>query len=138
LKATDNCVLIDTSVWIEFFRSKSAKGGEVERLLMEDSVWTCGIVLFELLQGIKSEREKSLIIGILSELSHVEMSEHLWKIAAELSLSLKKKGKNLPFSDILISSIAIDNQLSIFTFDRHFEEIPGVKLYKPTLYATLS
>jgi len=44
--------------------------------------------------------------------------------------SLREKGLALPHSDIFIAAIAIEYNLSIFTLDEHFAQIPGVKLYK--------
>ncbi|MFN3740321.1 MAG: PIN domain-containing protein [Thermodesulfovibrionales bacterium] len=121
-------VLADTSVWIEFFKSDSEIGDQLEALLKGNSVWTCGITIFELLQGVKSDSEKKTILEILSALPYVEMSLKIWHKAAEISVSLKKKGLTLPLSDILIASIAIENNLSIFTLDKHFALVPGVRL----------
>lgn len=122
-------ILADTSVWVEFFRPASAKGKELERLLLDDAIWTCGIVLFELTQGVKTETERKHMLDIFSGLPYVEMSEPLWLKAGALSAALKRKGLTLPNSDIFIASLAIEHDLSVFTLDSHFEQIPGVKLY---------
>jgi len=125
-----NNVLADTSVWIEFFRPDTAAGKLLETLLSENSVVTCGTVLFELMQGVKSDKEKTVVMNALSGLSYLEMNEQLWQKSAELSSSLKKKGLTLPLSDIFIAAIAIEHDLSVFTLDRHFEQIPGILIYK--------
>ncbi len=123
-------ILADTSVWIDFFKACSAAGETLERLIVEHRIWTCGIVLFELIKGLKSEKEKIKVVDTLLGLEYVEMSSDLWKNAGEIAASLKKNGINLPMSDILIASIAIKHNLQIFTLDKHFEQIPGVKIYK--------
>ncbi|MDP3298454.1 MAG: PIN domain-containing protein [Thermodesulfovibrionia bacterium] len=123
-------VLADTSVWIEFFKPESPIGKKLESLIIKNSVWTCGIVLFELLQGVKLDAEKKQISEALSNLKYVEMSKSLWQKSAAISLSLKRKGITLPLSDIFIASIAIEYNLSVFTLDKHFEQIPDVKIYK--------
>jgi predicted nucleic acid-binding protein len=104
-------------------------GDHLERLLMENVVTTCGVVMFEVLQGIKSEGEKNKILGILASLPYVEMTIKLWQHAADLSILLKKNGVSLPFSDILIAAIASENDLSIYTLDNHFKQIPNLKLH---------
>jgi len=86
-------------------------------------------VLFELIQGVKSDKEKSVVMNALSGLPYLEMNEQLWQKSAELSSSLKKKGMTLPLSDIFIAAIAIEHTLSVFTLDKHFEQIPGVVIY---------
>jgi predicted nucleic acid-binding protein len=126
----DNSILVDTSVWIDFFKPHSEIGDRVEALIIENLVWICGIVLFELQQGVKSETEKSEILDTLSNLQYVEMTKPLWQSAADLSLSLKKRGLNLPLSDIFIAAIAIEHNLQLFTLDKHFNKIPDVRIYK--------
>ena len=121
---------MDTTIWIEFFRARSKIGDRLEILLTENAVWTCGVVLFEVLQGIKSEGEKNKILAVLASLPYVEMTNKLWRSAAELSILLKKNGVNLPLSDIFIAAIAVENDLSIYTLDNHFSQIPDLKLYK--------
>jgi tRNA(fMet)-specific endonuclease VapC len=123
-------ILADTSVWIEFFKTRSTTGDELEKLIKEQRAWTCGIVLFELIKGVKSEAEKTTILNTLLSLEYIEMSPLLWKNAGEIAASLKKQGKNLPMSDILIAALAIEYNLQIFTLDKHFEQIPGVRVYK--------
>jgi len=85
--------------------------------------------MFELLQGIKSEGEKNKILSILATLPYFEMTQKLWRSAAEVSLSLKKHGVSLPLSDIFIATIAVENDLSIYTLDNHFTQIPNLKLH---------
>lgn len=58
------------------------------------------------------------------------MSPLLWQKAGGISASLKKEGKNLPMSDILIAALAIEHKLQLFTLDKHFSQIPGVRMYK--------
>lgn len=130
MSGRDSGILADTSVWIEFFKSRSVIGDRLEALIIENSVWSCGVVMFELLQGVKSEAEKSVILDTLSNLSYVEMSPSLWQKSATLAASLKKKGITLPLTDIFISSIALEYNLSIFTLDKHFRQVPGLKIYK--------
>lgn len=65
----------------------------------------------------------------MKSLEYREMSEALWIKAGEISSTLRKSGKTLPLSDILIAAIAIKNNLSIFTIDKHFEEIKEVLMY---------
>ncbi|MBI5675240.1 MAG: PIN domain-containing protein [Nitrospirae bacterium] len=123
-------VLADTSVWIEFFKPESPVGEKLEALIIKNSVRICGIIMFELMQGVRSESEKLKISDALSNIRYLEMTKSLWQKSAELSASLKKRGLTLPLSDIFIASIAIEHNLSVFTLDKHFGQIPGVKIYK--------
>lgn len=126
----ENKIFVDTCIWVEFFRSKSSKTDFLGNLLINNAIWTSGIIAFELLQGVKSLAEKSKIKDALSGLNYVELSYDLWQKAAELSLTLKKKGVSIPLSDIIIAAIAIENGLQVLSYDKHFEQIPGLQLYK--------
>lgn len=130
MKNSNSGVLIDTSVWIEFFKKRSITGDAVVVLLNKGLVWVSGIVLFELVQGAKTEVEKTRIISQLTNLHYVEMSVGKWQRAGELAIMLKKNGLNLPVSDILLAVVAIENNLSVFTLDKHFESIPGIRIFK--------
>jgi predicted nucleic acid-binding protein len=66
--------LVDTTIWIEFFRGKSKIADHLEMLLMENAACTCGVVMFEVLQGIKSEGEKNKILSILASLPYTSPS----------------------------------------------------------------
>lgn len=125
-----NKVLVDTCIWIEFFKGGSDTGERLASLIVEDSVIMCGVVLFELLQGIKSDTEKITILNAISELPYIEMDKTIWERSAAISSSLRKNGVTVPISDILMASISLQYNLSIFTFDKHFESIPGVNLYR--------
>jgi predicted nucleic acid-binding protein len=70
-----------------------------------------------------------MIAGLFSNLDHVEMSQGPWASAGALSRSLKGRVLNLPLSDILLASIAINYDLPLFTLDGHFDSIPEVKRY---------
>jgi hypothetical protein len=123
-------VLADTSVWIEFFKQRSETGDKLSELIIKNTVWSCGIVIFEIVQGVKTEHEKARLLATLLALPYIEMTHSLWQRAGELSSSLKKKGLNLPVSDVFIAAICLEHNLPIFTLDKHFEHIPGVKIYK--------
>lgn len=129
MKNPDSGVLIDTSVWIEFFRKDSSAGDAVAELLNKDLVWVTGIVLFELVQGTKGEVEKAHIVSRLTSLRYVEMSVTVWQKAGELARLLKKNGLTLPVSDIILAALALEHNLQVFTLDKHFKSIPGIKLY---------
>jgi len=64
----------------------------------------------------------------LQALPHLEMTRELWISAGQLSATLRKSGHTLPFSDVIIATLAMNHTCSVLTVDRHFAEIPGLKL----------
>jgi predicted nucleic acid-binding protein len=125
-------LLLDTCAWVDYFKPRSSSLKQtVEELLLTEQVYVCGPVLYELSQGIKSEKEKALLTNAFTALMYVEMNEALWFKAGELSALVKKQGKTIPLSDVLIATLALEHGLTMLTVDKHFEQIPGLKLYTP-------
>lgn len=120
-------LLPDTCAWIDFFRGKQTPlATALEQSLLSGDVLTCGVVLLELLQGIKDSREEQLVHNALLALPHLEMTRDLWLKAGKLSSLLRKKGQILPLSDIIIATIAREHGCAVLTIDRHFETIEGL------------
>jgi predicted nucleic acid-binding protein len=125
-------IIADTSVWIEFFRDeKSLNSIHLQGLLRSGRVALTGMVLAEILQGVKGAREAAVVSKSLKSLFFVETSCENWKMAGELSASLRRKGVTIPLSDILIASVALNQDCEIFTADPHFDNIPKLRLHKP-------
>ncbi len=122
-------ILPDTCAWIDYFRpGVSSLGTLLEQTLSEDVVYVCGPVLYELVQGARSENEQVTLTSALGALPFLEMTEALWIKAGLCSAALRKTGKTIPFSDILIATLAIEHNLSVMTVDEHFHLISGLTI----------
>ncbi len=122
-------LLPDTCAWIEYFRPGSgALGQYLNKALSTEAMYVCGPVLYELVQGLRSEKERNLLTGAFGALPHLEMCEALWIKAGQLSASLRKARKTVPFSDILIATLALEHNLTVLTVDDHFRVIPGLSI----------
>lgn len=122
-------VIIDTSILINFLNGKDKDEDNVSKLIESNSAVTTGIIIAELLQGIKNLKEEHGIAGLINALPTIEMSTTLWIKAGNLSASLRKNGINLPLTDVAIATIAMEYKFSLFTNDKHFMHIPNLKLY---------
>jgi predicted nucleic acid-binding protein len=120
-------VLVDTSVWVSYFRGGSSVISEkVDRLLAGAEVCVPKIVLAELIQGAKSEREISTIEDFFDAFMILDQSQDTWMKAGKLSRKLKKRGKSIHLLDCYIAVIAQENACAILTLDDHFKEIQKV------------
>lgn len=118
--------LVDTSVWIGFFRGIPAIRGLLEKLVPKDEVFTAGPILYELLQGIRSPEEKNQVREALLSTNYLEMTSNDWAEAASLASTLRGKGMTLPMTDILIAHLGKTRNLEILSLDPHFDQIPGI------------
>src|SRR3972149_3088716 len=117
-------ILIDTSVWIKYFRDKSSGLSEkVDEILSKHEVYVPKIVIAELIQGSKSEREISVIEDFVDAFNIIDQREDTWIKAGRLSYDLKKKGKTVNLTDCYIAVIAEEYDCHIFSLDEHFKDI---------------
>lgn len=120
-------VLVDTSVWVSYFRGGSpAISDKVDGLISSADVCVPKIVLAELVQGAKSRKEVSTINDFLDAFTILDQGPETWLKAGRLSRELKERGKTIPLLDCYIAVIAQENTCAIFTLDDHFKEIQKV------------
>ena len=122
-------VLIDSSVWVDFFRGSDIVK-LVKELVIPNQARLCGLVISEVIQGIKNEKEREIVKEAFRGIPYMEMDRTCWEEAGDIALELRKRGKVVPFTDIFMATLAIHYGLQLFTFDKHFELIPGVSLFE--------
>ena len=117
-------ILIDTSVWIAYFRDRNARlSAEVDEILSNAEVVVPKIVLAELIQGAKTEREVAVLEDFLGAFTIIDQTKETWIKAGKLSYALKRKGKTVNLTDCYIAVIANENSCRLMTLDEHFREI---------------
>jgi hypothetical protein len=117
-------VLVDTSVWIKYFRDKSPNlSKRVDEILSKQEVYAPKIVIAELIQGSKSDREISTIEEFVDAFNIIDQKEDTWIRAGKLSFSLRKKGRTVNLTDCYIAVIAQEYDCQIFSLDEHFKDI---------------
>ena len=123
-------ILVDTSAWIEYFNKPDSKIGKtIEHILRNGKAVLAGIVLTEILQGAKIKTEFDAILESMLALPLLEASLMTYIEAGRLSFALRKKGITVPTTDLIIASLALDNNCLILTLDAHFQKIPGVIIH---------
>lgn len=120
-------ILVDTSVWIDFFRRKEPAYTNVVQLIDEDRIYCAGIILSELMQGANSEKELNVLKDFLHVYEFINETPETWIKSGELSFKLRKQGKETPLSDCLISVLSIEAKASIYTYDKHFKIIQTIE-----------
>jgi predicted nucleic acid-binding protein len=124
-------VLVDTSVWIEFFdRNNPSVRADLESLLRQGEVATAGLVLAELRRGCRSTPQVRVLLQAMEPLVFLEADRDCWLRAGELAAECSARGFQLGLADSLLAALAIRESASIFTLDRDFERIPRLQLFQ--------
>ncbi len=125
-------VLVDTSVWIEYLeRADQLVEGEIDDLLLTNQVVTAGLVLAELRQGCRTTIQVRSLREAMEPLMYLEVARDRWLRAGEIAADGAARGYKLEIADCLLATLAMREKCSIYTLDRDFERIPGLKLYRP-------
>ena len=95
-----------------------------------DQVAITDVVAAEVLQGAKTESDFQQLEDKLDALHFYHADEETWQRAARLSFTLKRIGLKTPLSDLLVAQVALDNDLTVYAADEHFDRVDGLKLHK--------
>lgn len=124
-----NKVMVDTSIWIEYFRNNADIVNIVDDLLDKNQLYITGPVIAELIQGIRTDKDLELLTRYIDAIPYQSCTIEDWKNAGMLSYKLRKEGKVIPLTDMLIAAVSIRFGMKVFTYDRHFDYIPDVELF---------
>jgi predicted nucleic acid-binding protein len=117
-------VLIDTSVWIDFFRRKeSPVSPKVREYLKLNQVCYAGPIVVELYQGAKTQREIEILDQLFDTISYIDITRDHYHHAGMISQEAARKGEIFSTIDVILAVLAHDGGLSIFSLDRHFHDI---------------
>lgn len=113
-------VVVDTSVWIDFFRGRGTREVEIlERCARAiRRVCVCGPVLQEVLQGLRDDREFRRTRLRLSKFTFLDATRETYSRAASLYRTMRKKGFTLGRFDAVIAGICLSHDLPLLTSDR--------------------
>ena len=123
-------VLVDTSIWIDYF-----KGGDgstdLGALIDENLVVTNDIILAELVPYLKIKKQVA-VIKLLQEINRYPMQIN-WDEIVEFQVRCLKAGANgVGIPDLIIAQNAKANNCKIYSLDKHFrllKQVIKVKLY---------
>jgi predicted nucleic acid-binding protein len=127
-------ILVDSSVWIDFFSNSPGPGGSELRRLIEQAepVALTGVIFTEILQGLT--RDPTPIERYLRMWEMLEPRGFTtYREAATIFRTARATGISLTTIDTLIASIALEHHATVFTVDKDFSRITRVSalsLYK--------
>jgi len=100
--------LVDSSAWIEYLRPQGSVRikARVRNLLEKEEAAVCGIVITEVLRGVKEDAAFEALRGIFFALPRLPLDEACIVRAAQWGRKLRRKGRTIPTTDLLIGAAA--------------------------------
>ena len=124
-------IIVDSSVWIDFFRGiESIETQKLESLLGAEPIAMGDLILSEVLQGFKSDRDFKQAKKLLSNFECFSMVGEKTAIkSAENYRLLRSQGITIRKTiDCLIATFCIENNHSLLFSDKDF--IPFANIFK--------
>ncbi len=125
-------MLVDTSVWIDFFNGhRSAHADRLAVAIAEsEAIALPGLVITEILVGLRSDAEADKILRLLDAFGagpEPTRADHV--AAARLYRLCRSKGVTIRSAiDCLIAQLCLRDGLALLTLDRDFS---GIASYAP-------
>lgn len=114
-------VLVDSSVWIDYFRA-GHHAADLEGLLDDNRIVTNDLILAELIPALQLRRQTRLI-NLLRELERNPLQPD-WDEIVRLQTTCLRLGINgVGIPDLLIAQHAMQNDLQLMARDRHFRQL---------------
>lgn len=118
-------ILVDTSVWsLALRRDSPATSPAVARLSRalehSEEVYTTGLILQELLQGLRGPKQRSALVARFEALPFVVPTRDDHVEAAALRNACRRRGIQIGTIDALLAQLCIDRGLELLTTDRDF------------------
>jgi len=116
------CVLVDTSAWIIAFRGEGDQNAKefLKHKIAQSQVATTPLIILELIQGCKTEKERDQLRTELESLQILGIDNNVWEHAYNTVFNLRRNGITVPTVDIILASLALEHNCLLFHFDHHF------------------
>ena len=119
-------ILVDTSVWIDFFAGRDLPNvAKLEQFVLDnEDLALSGIILTEILQGIPDDTTYRRVRRYLSALIMLPMPESVFVRAADIYRKLRKQGITIrKTNDCIIAATALEHHCQLLHNDNDFRPI---------------
>lgn len=119
-------ILVDTTVWIDWFADRH--GPAVDKLRaaieQEEDLAVCGLVITEVLQGVRHDNDFEEIRTVLCDLLFLPVSLATHIRAAQMYRACRRRGLTIRKPvDCIIAATCIENSAFILHNDRDFTHL---------------
>jgi len=127
-----NKILLDTNAYVRFLRGDEKVMGCLARA---DTVHVSVFVLGELYAGFKAgsteKGNKELLERFLLKptVSVLDATMDTADVFGFIMASLRKSGTPIPINDVWIAAQCLETGSLLVTYDNHFAQIPGLRLW---------
>lgn len=120
-------VLIDTSAWVEFLRTReSVLSNTVKKLIEANTACLTNLIRVEILSGAKNDKDFQRLDLTLASLHLLTEPLNFWDMIAHYRYRLARKGLQISIPDLSIALLASIYKCDLLTSDKAFHLIKKV------------
>jgi len=112
-----NDILVDSSVWISYFKSRK-EFSFMDDLIDDYRICINDVILTELLPSIMHQKE-FVLANLLRSINKYDMNINWQELQNYQLLNIKNGNNKVPITDVLIAQNCIRNDLILLTLDKH-------------------
>jgi predicted nucleic acid-binding protein len=112
-------ILVDSSVWIEYFRGKK-EAAVLDELIDRNQLCINNLILSELIPFLRIKKENALI-KILMTIKNIAIKIDWEEIIDFQEINLRTGLNKIGIADLIIVQNIRDNNLRLYSLDKHFE-----------------
>jgi predicted nucleic acid-binding protein len=117
-------ILVDSSIWVKFFRAPHApEAVHLDGLLQTKVVRTCAPVRVEVLSGTRTPRERMQLHEFFRAIPLLDPPTDFWDQVEDARFALARRGHQTSLVDLMIACTARHHRAALWTLDEDFSPI---------------
>jgi predicted nucleic acid-binding protein len=121
-------ILADSSALIEYFRRGGSPAVQeaVAAAIADDVLAFNGIIFVEVVGFAADERERLALQASFGAFHRLLLEDEDFDLAASIGFDLRRHGRTVPATDLIIAACAIRTQAELLHVDDHFAAVAEV------------
>ncbi|HSB64852.1 MAG TPA: PIN domain-containing protein [Thermoanaerobaculia bacterium] len=119
-------LLVDSSIWIDFFHGAPNVVRRLDAALEQDRVAVCGPIVAEVLSGTRTHADFARVKAAFEGLALLPDPVDAWPRVGEARFALARRGTQAALVDVLIALTAAEASHALLTRDSDFRRIATV------------
>ncbi len=114
-------ILVDSSIWIDYFRS-GINSGNLDKYIDQNLICTNDLILTELVPFLKVKKQFR-VMKLLYDITNIPLNINWQNIIDFQTICIRNGFNKIGIPDLIIVDNVIQNDLVLFSLDKHFSLI---------------
>ena len=116
-------ILLDSTVVIEYLRAPT---GRLRTLFQQFNPLVSGVTRAEVLHGARDSVHLQRLTTAVDQLAQHPIHSDIWDDLGTNLCLLRLRGITVPFPDAIIATLALRDDMEVWTYDNHFRVMQSV------------